>query len=69
MLQNNSFLLRHSCTSSMSHKIVTRKTLTIAGCINGFGKEELSKMLLNIKSKPSNASVVPYYVRELKYFF
>lgn len=42
----------------MSHKTVTRKILTTTGYINGFAKEELHKMLLNIKTNPPNALVL-----------
>ena len=50
----------------MSHKIVTRNILTITGYINGFSKEKLSQMFLNIKANPLNALVVPNYEKELK---
>lgn len=58
MLQNNSLYFIAVLVHIMSHKTVTRKILTTTGNINGFAKEELHKMLLNIKTNPPNALVL-----------
>lgn len=42
-------------TSSMSHKVAKRKILTTAVYIDGFGKEEQSKLFLNIEVNLLNA--------------
>ena len=50
-------------------KTVTRKILTVVGYINGFGKEETSKIFLHVKVNPLHALVAPNYAKKLKYVF
>ena len=54
MLQNNSFYFIAVLVHILESQTVTRKILTITGYTNGFAKEELSQILLNIKANPPN---------------
>lgn len=54
MLQNNSLYFIAVLVHIHESQTVTRKSLTITGYTIGFAKEELSKMLLNIKANPPN---------------
>ena len=54
MLQNNSLYFIAVLVHIHESQTVTRKILTITGYTNGFAKEELSKMSLNIKANPPN---------------
>lgn len=44
-------------------KGITRKILTIAGYITDFGKQEPSKMFLNVKISPLHALLAPNYAK------
>ena len=54
MLQNNSLYFIAVLVHIHVSQTVTRKILTITSYTNGFAKEELSKMLLNIKANTPN---------------
>ena len=54
MLQNNSLYFIAALVHIHVSQTAIRKILTITGYTIGFAKEELSKMLLNIKANPPN---------------